>query len=549
LEQIYNAIPTIVANTVKLGTTYLGVNGTLVPSGGTAGPGDVVANKTFFGLNQTDWNWQTGTFASQEKTATLQNQEVTPDSGNWLSKVIVNITNLIASLIKKGETVGGVTGTFSGYPGTGWVANPSGSGSTPLNQANCESAYLEAGYYWKWFEDANGDGDQTDPEDGICVLMCTGTSCTAANTANWTNNYTNSAYLSISWNGAEQVVPKTLAATTISAGSSNSVTGTWAGGDNNAYKNHLARVQTGTGAAIDCWGRVKSSDTTTITVYGSWLTSAYAACATTPGANNTVRIIDDDKHDNSWIGDWTCTGNFPTGTLVWGSFPTSAQVGSNLIALAKADCLDGKRDLLPTINESSSDSRIVISGTAEAGTATTLTDNDASWDANVWISQKVKIFAGTSAGSKGIIESNTATVLTVSSWSAGNPGSDSQYGIIYIVPHASYRPNISSVASENNGPLQTEVLNNWKGARLPSLADFFGVCGSTSQTTNKSFGNYGGQVGRSDEYLNKANFGSWEWLSEQHDYYHAQVIGCYACSYSDIRSVTYDNVFRSVFRP
>ncbi|MGB2762181.1 MAG: hypothetical protein WBC21_01420, partial [Minisyncoccales bacterium] len=33
LTQIYDKIPTIVANTVKLDTTYLGVDGTLVPSG------------------------------------------------------------------------------------------------------------------------------------------------------------------------------------------------------------------------------------------------------------------------------------------------------------------------------------------------------------------------------------------------------------------------------------------------------------------------------------------------------------------------------------
>ena len=104
---------------VKFGIEYAtSSTGALLPSGGTATTSSVVSGLTFFGDNQTDWNLQTGTFASQEKTATSQNQEVTPDSGNWLSKVIVNITNLIASVIKKGETVGGVEGELLPSGGT-----------------------------------------------------------------------------------------------------------------------------------------------------------------------------------------------------------------------------------------------------------------------------------------------------------------------------------------------------------------------------------------------------------------------------------------------
>ncbi|MBU4257257.1 hypothetical protein KKC04_02495, partial [Patescibacteria group bacterium] len=89
---------------------------------------------------------------------------------------------------------------FGNYYGKGWQANGSGDGSVALTQANCEAAYLVDNYRWQWFEDGNGDGDTTDPEDGICVLMCTGAGC--VNTA----NYSNDGYAAaLSWNGAEQV--------------------------------------------------------------------------------------------------------------------------------------------------------------------------------------------------------------------------------------------------------------------------------------------------------------------------------------------------------
>ena len=63
LTEIYNALAGLIsADKVKLGTTYLNVAGTLVPSGGTATTSDVLSGKTFFGDSQTNWTLQTGTF-------------------------------------------------------------------------------------------------------------------------------------------------------------------------------------------------------------------------------------------------------------------------------------------------------------------------------------------------------------------------------------------------------------------------------------------------------------------------------------------------------
>jgi len=55
LSQIYNALASLIsADKVKLGTTYLGVDGTLVPSGGDATTTDVCSTKTYFGAEQTN---------------------------------------------------------------------------------------------------------------------------------------------------------------------------------------------------------------------------------------------------------------------------------------------------------------------------------------------------------------------------------------------------------------------------------------------------------------------------------------------------------------
>ncbi|MDD3498420.1 MAG: hypothetical protein PHH24_02860 [Candidatus Moranbacteria bacterium] len=61
LKEIYEAIPTVEADKVKSGTSYLGIAGNLLPSGGTAGVANVLAGQTFFGSIQSDWNLQTGT--------------------------------------------------------------------------------------------------------------------------------------------------------------------------------------------------------------------------------------------------------------------------------------------------------------------------------------------------------------------------------------------------------------------------------------------------------------------------------------------------------
>jgi len=73
----------------------------------------------------------------------------------------------------------------AGYPGRGWQPNPSGNdGITALTQAACEAADG-----WVWFEDGNGDGDTTDPGDGLCVSTTTVTSANWGGTETTDNTY------------------------------------------------------------------------------------------------------------------------------------------------------------------------------------------------------------------------------------------------------------------------------------------------------------------------------------------------------------------------
>ena len=446
-----------------------------------------------------------------------------------------NASSLSTATVKKGTAFGvSSTGAYSGYPGTGWSG-------TAITESACDAQNPT----WYWFADGNGDGDMTDAEDGVCIRASTVTSS--------------------SWNGSEQMAATAITAQAATAGAANSITKGSAGWTADAYTDMVVDITSGT--ASGCWGIAKSNTTDTITVYGSWLSSAYASNCGTPDATSVFSVEDDGfaLYDNSWIGDWTCSGSFPSGAPSWGSFPTSAKVGADVIALATADCYDGTRDLLPT-----EASRAVKTGTATAADATTITDTAQSLNTNAWVGQKALITGGTGSGGYGRVESNTATVITVDSWTGGTPDVGSTFAIVYLIPHASYNPttdvdgNDDTELNGNNGPLTQEVLNNWKGTRLPTASDFFGFCGYNSTdgsgdgsyenttgtyTADKTFGNYGGQVGRTDEFLDLGNSGNWEWLSEQLSHNSARIAGNYACSNFGYNNVYSGHRFRAVFRP
>ncbi len=71
--------------------------------------------------------------------------------------------------------------------------------------------------------------------------------------------------------------------------------------------------------------------------------------------------------------------------------------------------------------------RIMASGTATAGGASTLTNSAKTWTVNQWTNYQVRITAGTGIGQVRTIASNTATVLTTSAAWTTTPDATSQY--------------------------------------------------------------------------------------------------------------------------
>jgi hypothetical protein len=204
LTQIYEAIPTIVANMVKLGTSYLGVDGTLVPSGGDAAIANVCNGNTFFGSSQTDWNLQTGTLNPTASTIISGNTycgvagtaEATPTFGdNDESKVLTiagnagtyNATNLSAENVRNAIAFGvGQTGTFTGNLAYGddSAANVLTTASTPgtYNVSNLSNSVIKQSTTWGV---SLGSTGTLTPDGGTAAVADLFNSKTAHLTADW----------------------------------------------------------------------------------------------------------------------------------------------------------------------------------------------------------------------------------------------------------------------------------------------------------------------------------------------------------------------------
>lgn len=78
----------------------------------------------------------------------------------------------------------------------------------------------------------------------------------------------------------------------------------------------------------------------------------------------------------------------------------------------------------------------IVTGTATAGGASTLTNSAKSWTSSQWINYQVRITSGTGAGQVRTISANTGTVLTVSSNWTINPDATSVYAIETNQDHA-----------------------------------------------------------------------------------------------------------------
>ncbi len=177
LTEIYNALTGLItAENVFTDITYLGTTGTLklacatstfdgtsnlvataydgsgnganrwcmATSTASASASDIVLYKSAW-VNGIEIN---GSFASTTETATTTGVDITPPAGTWFSKITVAITNLIASVIKSGETVGGVSGSLLPSGGTATAANVA-SGATFFG-ASQTNWTLQTGTFDPW---------------------------------------------------------------------------------------------------------------------------------------------------------------------------------------------------------------------------------------------------------------------------------------------------------------------------------------------------------------------------------------------------------------
>lgn len=250
LTQIYNAIPTISATKVLIGTNYLGIagtaygdtdatkvlgtasvagtwnasnltdavvkldtayatssTGTLVPSGGTLTASNACNGLTFFGVNQTNWNLQTGTLNPTASTimsgtticgvagASVAN----PTYGdNDASKVLTtagnigtyNATNLTPANVRNTITFGpnlSQTGTFTGNLAYGDdnAANVLTIAATPgtYNVTNLSNSVIKQGTTWGV---SLGSTGILTPDGGTAGVADLFNGKTANLTADWT---------------------------------------------------------------------------------------------------------------------------------------------------------------------------------------------------------------------------------------------------------------------------------------------------------------------------------------------------------------------------
>jgi hypothetical protein len=112
-------------------------------------------------------------------------------------------------------------------------------------------------------------------------------------------------------------------------------------------------------------------------------------------------------------------------------------------------------------------------GTATSGTATTIVNTAKTWATNQWTNYQIRITSGTGAGQIRTISSNTATTITVPTWTT-TPDNTSQYSIegnddyLYLYGNlttSTYRYSISSnswsTMATRGGNASSGLGGNW----------------------------------------------------------------------------------------
>jgi len=102
----------------------------------------------------------------------------------------------------------------------------------------------------------------------------------------------------------------------------------------------------------------------------------------------------------------------------------------------------------------------ITTGTATSGGSTSLTDTTQTWSVDQWANYKIQIIGGTGIGQVRTVESNTATVLTVSSAWATNPDATSVYAVLSEYTYAVGLATAGASTTLTNSA-KTWTVNQW----------------------------------------------------------------------------------------
>ena len=169
---------------------------------------------------------------------------------------------------------------------------------------------------------------------------------------------------------------------------------------------YTIRITSGTGAGQEA---VITRNTT-----GANAVFTFAALGT--GLDNTsVYVILSGRY---YVWD---AGTMSATSFQYYDFATNTWTARSVTSAPASWATDGRMVILKGVS--------IVTGTATAGGASTLTNGAKTWTVNQWTNYQVRITAGTGAGQTRTIASNTGTVLTTSAAWTINPDATSVYAI------------------------------------------------------------------------------------------------------------------------
>lgn len=199
-------------------------------------------------------------------------------------------------------------------------------------------------------------------------------------------------------------------------------TGTATGGSTTACNTNLTLARDLRGYSIHITGGPGAGDVREIasnTVGTNGVITPTVAFSAAITASSTYRLL-----TPRWYV--LCAGTLAANAFKWYDLATNVWTAGTITGLPATVGTDGRLIATPSWMDTGFVS--FATGTATAGTSTTLTNSAKAWATNQWANSQVRITGGTGAGQVRSITSNTGTALTVPAWTT-TPDATSTYSI------------------------------------------------------------------------------------------------------------------------